>query len=205
MRTSRLDLFKTTAIALVLAQLACSEAKFQTGTSTPAAYTSADQAPVPVPVETPKPEIITVDETAACPENSIIQNSFPPDVAACYESGRVWNFGSNSCVQMRAAEFECKWENVKSELAKIGLKSGDVDAASLSDVNRLVGCGQSTDKMRIVVQWVTLPKVDAKCSEIKPSNVVTGCFTNYGTKTPPAPPVDQAERDKRNYECMDTL
>lgn len=178
----------------LLVLVSCSDSKFSGGQPSGAA---ADA----IPETDPNPKAPEGDNTGCAPEN-IVKSAFPTEVAQCYESGRVWNFGSSQCVQMRAAEFECNWENVSSELKKIGLHSSAVDEAGANPLARLVGCGQSQDKMRIVVQWITLPRADASCGEVKGSGAVTGCFTNYGSTTPPAPPANQAEQDKRTYECM---
>lgn len=183
---------------LVFFMMSCAESKFSGGENAPGATYSADAKP-PEPV-IPPPETILVNE--GCDGEKIPPNAFPKEISECYTSGRVWNFASNQCVQMRAAEFECKWPNVVAELEKIGLKNAAVEKAAQDPSMRLVGCGQSQNKMRIVVQWLKVEGEAKECSQIVNKGVTTGCFTNYGAEAPPPPPKTPEEQDKRTYECM---
>ncbi|RZA26954.1 MAG: hypothetical protein EOP10_01900 [Proteobacteria bacterium] len=181
--------------------LGCAETKFNaTETKSLATPATADQKPEPKPV----PDTV-LEEKKSCEPTDIVKNSFPAAVNECYSSGRVWNYGTNSCVQIRAAAFECKWENVQKELKSIGLSSKAIDEAYTSGKGKLVGCGQSTDKNRIVVQWINVEKSEDGCSNVSTGDVVTGCFTNYGAAPAPGPAKNKEEQDARVYACMNNL
>jgi len=186
----------------------CSESKFKGGTSA-AAPAAADAAPevgpetpeIEAPVSTPDP---ATTAEVPCDKANVLKDAFPEEISSCYESGRVFNFDSNECVQMKSAKFTCDFNTVISELRKIGLASPDVEAAATKATSILIGCGQSEDSQRIVVQWINVPEGNG-CKNITPGLTVTGCFTNFGTKTPPPPPTSKEERDSRTYACMNEL
>ncbi|MBC7660444.1 MAG: hypothetical protein H7249_12160 [Chitinophagaceae bacterium] len=181
--------------------LACAETKFSGGPQSSAvAAASADSVPAPAPSAAPVPV-----PNVACDASTVIKNSLPPAVSACYESGRVWNFDNSSCVAMRAAAFTCDWDSVRKAMSKIGITSTAIDTAAKSGASRLIGCGQSQDGNRIVVQFVNQTQTTNACTTFKSGDVVTGCFTNYGTSEPPAPTTSKEEQDKRVYACMNQL
>jgi hypothetical protein len=147
------------------------------------------------------------DKPNQCVDGDTIKFTFEGPIKDCYDAGRVWNFDRSECVQMRQASFPCEWSNVIDAMAKIGISNSSVVAASQSPESKLVGCGESADRNRIVVQWVNVPEgkvVDCKNPELTGS-VITGCFTFYPDNTIPPPPANQAERDKQVYACMSQL
>lgn len=142
-----------------------------------------------------------------CVEGGTIKFQFEGPIKACYDSGRVWNFDTSECLQMRQSTFACEWPNVIDAMAKLGISNSSVTAASASPEAKLVGCGESADKNRIVVQWVNIPEgkiIDCKNPELTGS-VITGCFTFYPDNNIPPPPASAAERDKQVYACMSQL
>lgn len=142
-----------------------------------------------------------------CVDGDTIKFTFEGPIKACYDQGRVWNFDRNECVQMRQSSFACEWSNVLGALDKLGLSNSTVTAASNDPESKLVGCGESADKNRIVVQWVKIPEgkvVNCKNPELTGA-VITGCFTFYPDNNIPPPPANQAERDKQVYDCMSQL
>jgi hypothetical protein len=194
-------LLSTTLLLTSALSHGCSETKFSaTETKSVEAPASDDQAPVTHPM----PETV-IEQKSSCERTEIIKNSFPKAVSDCYASGRVFNFGTNACVQIRTASFDCNWENVQKEMSSIGLSSKAVDEAYASGKGKLVGCGQSMDKNRIVVQWINVEKSEDECADVNMGDVVTGCFTNYGTAMVPGPAKSKEEQDARVYACMNNL
>ncbi len=201
---------KTLPLVLLISFACTEESKFNAGTKAQALQAEdtvpTSEAPPLLPppsVEAPVAEHAPVADIP-CEKANVLKDGFPAEISSCYESGRVWNFDSKECVVMKAAKFSCDWTHVISELGKIGLESPDINKASTKDTSILIGCGQSEDNSRIVVQWINVPEGNG-CKNVQPGLTITGCFTNYGTRVPPPVPTSKEERDSRTYACMNEL
>ena len=147
-----------------------------------------------------------IPEGEDCIEGDKLNFAWSGDIKKCLiDEGRTYNFDTNKCMNMRKASFDCDWENIISEMKKIGLTS-NVIADDSKDGAKLVSCGQSKDGNRIVAQWVKLPKEGFDCQAKKaPANITTGCYTMYIDETPPPDPETAEEKKQQVAECMDSL
>lgn len=126
----------------------------------------------------------------------------------CIDQGKTYNFDSNVCQEMRRASFNCDWQTLLAEIAKVdpGLVT-DALRKGATDGSKLVSCGQSTDGMRVVVQWVKVDDLgQLSCQNTGNNNpfIITGCYTKH-PGTPPPPPKDEQERRDRVFECLKTI
>lgn len=142
-----------------------------------------------------------------CVDGDKINFNWNGEAKTCIiDQGKTYNFDSKQCAEMRKAEFDCDWENIKTAMSKLGLSSSAIENDSAAGA-KLVSCGQSKDGNRIVAQWLKLPEgktVDCKADKT-PGNITTGCYTLYVDDDPPAKPDTIEEERKQVFDCMNTL
>ncbi len=177
--------------------LGCNESNFA-GSEGPKSSTSAKE-----PIEQDE---IPVKPEEECIKGDKLNFEWTGDIKKCLiDEGKTYNFDTNSCMNMRKASFDCDWDNIKSEMKKIGLTSSVIENDSKEGA-KLVSCGQSKDGNRIVAQWVKLPEEGFDCKSKKtPANITTGCYTMYVDEAPPPDPETAEEKKQQVADCMDNL
>ena len=184
-------------VVLTSTILACNESSFSGGEGTKTATAS---------VKPTEEDEIPIGPSTECIEGDKLNFEWTGEIKKCLiDDGRTYNFDSNSCMNMHKASFDCDWDNIKLAMKKIGLISGVIETDSKEGA-KLVSCGQSQDRNRIVAQWVKLPKEGFDCKAKKvPANITTGCYTMYVDEAPPPEPETAAEKEGQVAECMDNL
>lgn len=189
-------------IGLVLLPLhSCNESKFGGSSNTAAnSTTPAEDSDPPIP-STPENE-------NDCVEGDKVNLEWTGPIKECIvDQGKTYNFDTDTCMEMRTAEFDCSWHSVKAEMEKLSLSSKVMESDSENGA-KLVSCGQSEDTNRIVVQWINPPSegsFDCKAKVTK-GTIVTGCYTFYSSNdVMPAPPKNEEEKRKQVYDCMNKL
>lgn len=142
-----------------------------------------------------------------CVDGDKINFNWTGDIKTCIiDEGKTYNFESKKCAEMRKAEFDCDWDNIKSAMNKRGLSSSTIENDSAAGA-KLVSCGQSKDGNRIVAQWVKLPEgKTVDCTANKTAGLITtGCYTLYVSEDPPEKAETKEEEYKQVFDCMNTL
>lgn len=145
-------------------------------------------------------------DTAPCVKGDKVEFQWTGPIKECFDQGKTWDFDSKTCVAIRKAEFTCDWNTVTAELTKADLLTPVLKDAPGTGA-KLISCGQSQDKKRIVVQWVKEPKSGTvDCKNVSSlGGVTTGCYTDYTPELPPPLPTDPEEKKRQVYGCLNKL
>lgn len=142
--------------ALAIAFVSCNEAKMSggNGTTQPAVAGGPSN-----PAQTPPP--------GGCVSGDQVTFIFPPAIQECINRGMLYLFTNNTCSNMRKADFPCSFDDLKANLIAMNFGGsriiGQIDDAKARNA-KLLGCGQSADKQRIVGQWFFPGKETVNCS-----------------------------------------
>lgn len=205
-------LVMTGLITISAAVASCSESNFSGSNQARPAAADAEQGPAPESAGSPTPQDSnnvppeTTDQK--CVEGDKVNFAWSGAVKECLvDQGKTYNFETDTCTDMRQATFPCDWESLTAAMEDMGLSPTEKLQNDREEGAKLVTCGQSKDKKRIVVQWIRPPEGGFQCNDSQGSlpNITTGCYTVYGDGDRPPPPTSAEERAQQVYACMNSL
>lgn len=196
-RTLRLHPLALTVLSGILLSVGCNESNFSSSNGN-----KSDPPPKSNEIDEPPAELPPTDE---CVEGDKVNIKWVGPIKECIiDQGKSYNFESQTCTEMRQAEWECTWDNIKAEMKERGLSSSVLEKDSETGA-KLVTCGQSKDGNRIVAQWARQPEGGFDCNaSSKLPKIITGCYTLYKGEVPPAPETEEEQR-KQVFDCMNSL
>lgn len=201
----------TVALAVLAPAIvsACNDSSFSGNSPQNAASNTSGSTPKGSANDTFAPGSGTSTPSSDCVRGDKVDIPWSGPTKECFDSGKTWNFGSNACLQIRTAKFECTWDNVLKWLDETKLTPTDKIKNGASDGRKLVSCAESADSNRLVVIWLEPPergRIDCSSASSLQGNVITGCYTYYrDPSAQPAQPSGEDAKKAQVYGCMNSL
>lgn len=131
---------------------------------------------------------------------------FPPQIQACIDQGKMWNFEAQECTKMRKASFECNFESFFAKMRELGMEpSAKLLAGQAGNPTKavIIGCGESEKADTILIQWFFLPQGSTDGCNVTqiPGKISTGC---YGEDSGPAG-ASEEEQKRIVLACMNGM
>lgn len=141
-----------------------------------------------------------------CVNGDTIKPRYDGPIQKCIDEGKMWNFDSNQCTNMRKASFDCNFETFFQKLNDLGIEPSEKlrnGQAGNPSKALIVGCGESAKKDTILIQWFFVPQGTVTGCEFSqlPGKIITGC---YGEDSGPAT-ASPEEQKKIVLDCMNGM
>ena len=86
-----------------------------------------------------------------CIENDRIYINFPPEVLACMEQNKIFNFNDGSCIPVLDASFACNFEAMADKVASLGIGTSTIFSARDNGA-KIIACGEKVGAT-VISQW----------------------------------------------------
>lgn len=158
-------------VAFWLGLTACVKTEFSGANGT--------RAPNQAPTEPPSASAAPASGTD-CVVGDVVKFTFTGAAQQCAESGRLWNFDFETCTNMHKASFTCSFDEFFLQMQRIKIAPSEKlrSAAAGKPMKALIiGCGESSDKLSIALQWFFVPEDGVSCDfASKPVSITVGCY-----------------------------
>ena len=122
------------------------------------------------------------EETAvpeACIEGDRITLNFPAEIQSCVDQNNIFDFNTNTCVDVSEASFDCSFDAMASTVAGIGVPNTSIGKAK-DDGALLISCSEKNEGKTIIAQWYYPASTDVCNFDATTSTrIVTACYKLY--------------------------